>query len=152
MPRDIATRAIFKVVYEYNLGIDGKPMVYLDLTHIDRKTLDRKLEGILEIYEKFVGDDPRDVPMKIFPGMHYTMGGLWVDFNQDDEYPRHLRGGRVRTTQYPRRESAGREFPAVAASTEGLWPGRMRWRMRSRLQARDGRWRSCDAESSGRRK
>lgn len=82
VPRDVATRAIFKVVYEYNLGIDGQPMVYLDLTHIDRKVLDRKLEGILEIYEKFVGDDPRDVPMKIFPGMHYTMGGLWVDFNQ----------------------------------------------------------------------
>jgi len=70
------------VVYEQNLGIDGKPMVYLDLTHIDRATLDRKLEGILEIYEKFVGDDPRTTPMKIFPGMHYTMGGLWVDFNQ----------------------------------------------------------------------
>ncbi|HZP63002.1 MAG TPA: FAD-binding protein, partial [Terriglobales bacterium] len=71
--------AIHKVVYEHGLGIDGKPMVYLDLTHIDRKILDRKLEGILEIYEKFVGDDPRDTPMKIFPGMHYTMGGLWVD-------------------------------------------------------------------------
>jgi len=82
VPRDIATRAIHKVVYEHNLGIDGQPMVYLDLTHIDRKILDRKLEGILEIYEKFVGDDPRDVPMKIFPGMHYTMGGLWVDFDQ----------------------------------------------------------------------
>ena len=82
VPRDVATRAIHKVVYEYNLGIDGQPMVYLDLTHIDRATLDRKLEGILEIYEKFVGDDPRDVPMKIFPGMHYTMGGLWVDFDQ----------------------------------------------------------------------
>ncbi len=82
VPRDIATRAIHKVVYEHDLGIDGQPMVYLDLTHIDRKILDRKLEGILEIYEKFVGDDPRDVPMKIFPGMHYTMGGLWVDFEQ----------------------------------------------------------------------
>ncbi len=82
VPRDIATRAIHKVVYEHNLGIDGQPMVYLDLTHIDRKILDRKLEGILEIYEKFVGDDPRDTPMKIFPGMHYTMGGLWVDFEQ----------------------------------------------------------------------
>jgi len=82
VPRDVATRAIHKVVYEYDLGIDGQPMVYLDLTHIDRETLNRKLEGILEIYEKFVGDDPRDVPMKIFPGMHYTMGGLWVDFNQ----------------------------------------------------------------------
>jgi succinate dehydrogenase / fumarate reductase flavoprotein subunit len=82
VPRDVATRAIHKVVYEYDLGIDGQPMVYLDLTHIDRETLNRKLEGILEIYEKFVGDDPREVPMKIFPGMHYTMGGLWVDFNQ----------------------------------------------------------------------
>ncbi|HEY6272081.1 MAG TPA: succinate dehydrogenase flavoprotein subunit [Terriglobales bacterium] len=82
VPRDVATRAIHKVVYEYDLGIDGRPMVYLDLTHIDRETLDRKLEGILEIYEKFVGDDPRTTPMKIFPGMHYTMGGLWVDFNQ----------------------------------------------------------------------
>jgi succinate dehydrogenase / fumarate reductase flavoprotein subunit len=62
-------------------------MVYLDLTHIDRATLNRKLEGILEIYEKFVGDDPRDVPMKIFPGMHYTMGGLWVDFDQMTSIP-----------------------------------------------------------------
>jgi succinate dehydrogenase / fumarate reductase flavoprotein subunit len=87
VPRDVATRAIFKVVYEHNLGIDGKPMVYLDLTHIDRATLDRKLEGILEIYEKFVGDDPRTTPMKIFPGMHYTMGGLWVDFNQATNVP-----------------------------------------------------------------
>jgi succinate dehydrogenase / fumarate reductase flavoprotein subunit len=61
--------------------------VYLDLTHIDRATLDRKLEGILEIYEKFVGDDPRDVPMKIFPGMHYTMGGLWIDYKQATNIP-----------------------------------------------------------------
>jgi succinate dehydrogenase / fumarate reductase flavoprotein subunit len=87
VPRDIATRAIHKVVYEHGLGIDGQPMVYLDLTHIDRETLNRKLEGILEIYEKFVGDDPREVPMKIFPGVHYTMGGLWVDFNQMTNVP-----------------------------------------------------------------
>ena len=87
VPRDVATRAIHKVVYELGLGIDGQPMVYLDLTHIDKETLNRKLEGILEIYEKFVGDDPREVPMKIFPGMHYTMGGLWVDFNQMTNIP-----------------------------------------------------------------
>ena len=87
VPRDVATRAIFKVIYEHHLGIDSKPMVYLDLTHIDRATLDRKLEGILEIYEKFVGDDPRTTPMKIFPGMHYSMGGLWVDFNQATNIP-----------------------------------------------------------------
>src|ERR1700712_5655011 len=87
VPRDVATRAIFKVVYELDRGLDGQPMVYLDVTHIDRETLNRKLEGILEIYEKFVGDDPREVPMKIFPGMHYTMGGLWVDFEQQTNLP-----------------------------------------------------------------
>jgi succinate dehydrogenase / fumarate reductase flavoprotein subunit len=87
VPRDVATRAIHRVVYELGLGLEGQPMVYLDLTHIDRETLNRKLEGILEIYEKFVGDDPREVPMKIFPGMHYTMGGIWVDFNQMTNIP-----------------------------------------------------------------
>jgi len=87
VPGDVATRAIHKVVYEHNLGVDGQPMVYLDLTHIPREVLNRKLEGILEIYEKFVGDDPRDTPMKIFPGMHYTMGGLWIDFNQATNIP-----------------------------------------------------------------
>jgi succinate dehydrogenase / fumarate reductase, flavoprotein subunit len=87
VPRDVATRAIHKVVYELGLGLDGQPMVYLDLTHIDRETLDRKLGGILEIYEKFVGVDPHDEPMKIFPGMHYTMGGIWVDFDQMTNIP-----------------------------------------------------------------
>ncbi len=87
VPRDVATHAIHKVVYELGLGIDGQPMVYLDLTHIDRATLHRKLGGILEIYEKFVGVDPCVEPMKIFPGMHYTMGGIWVDFNQMTNVP-----------------------------------------------------------------
>jgi succinate dehydrogenase / fumarate reductase flavoprotein subunit len=86
VPRDVATRAIFKVVYEHGMGIDGQPMVYLDLTHLPKERL-HKLEGILEIYEKFVGDDPREVPMKIFPGVHYTMGGLWVDVNQQTNIP-----------------------------------------------------------------
>jgi succinate dehydrogenase / fumarate reductase flavoprotein subunit len=87
VPRDVATRAIHRVVYELGLGIDGQPMVYLDVSHIDRATLDRKLGGILEIYEKFVGVDPHLYPMKIFPGMHYTMGGIWVDFNQMTNIP-----------------------------------------------------------------
>ncbi len=79
VPRDIATRAIHKAVFELKLGIGGEPAVYLDLTHIPREVLDRKLEGILEIYEKFLGVDPRLEPMKVFPGMHYTMGGIWID-------------------------------------------------------------------------
>ncbi len=87
VPRDIATRAIHKVVYELGLGIDGQPAVYLDLTHLDPVMLDRKLGGILEIYEKFVGVDPKKEPMKVFPGMHYTMGGLWVDYDQMTNVP-----------------------------------------------------------------
>jgi succinate dehydrogenase / fumarate reductase, flavoprotein subunit len=79
VPRDIATRAIHRIVYQERLGVDGQPAVYLDVTHIPRETLDRKLEGILEIYEKFLGVDPRVEPMKVFPAMHYTMGGIWVN-------------------------------------------------------------------------
>src|SRR6201987_589649 len=79
VPRDIATRAIHKVVYEMKMGLAGEPAVYLDVTHIPREVLEKKLEGILEIYEKFVGTDPYNEPMKVFPAMHYTMGGLWVD-------------------------------------------------------------------------
>ena len=83
VPRDIATRAIHRIVYQEKLGLDGKAAVYLDVSHIPRETLDRKLEGILEIYEKFLGVDPREEPMKVFPGMHYTMGGMWV--NAEDQ-------------------------------------------------------------------
>ncbi len=79
VPRDIATRAIHRIAYQEKLGINGQAAVYLDVTHIPRETLDRKLEGILEIYEKFLGVDPRDEPMKVFPAMHYTMGGIWVN-------------------------------------------------------------------------
>ncbi len=93
VPRDIATRAIHKVVFELGLGVEGQPAVYLDLTHIDPKILDRKLGGILEIYEKFVGVDPRKEPMKVFPGMHYTMGGLWVDFQHRTNLPGLLAAG-----------------------------------------------------------
>lgn len=87
VPRDIATRAIFKVCVDMKLGVNGENMVYLDLSHKDPHELDIKLGGILEIYEKFVGEDPRKVPMKIFPAVHYSMGGLWVDFDQMTNIP-----------------------------------------------------------------
>jgi len=95
VPRDVATRAIFKVVFEEKLGIDGQPMVYLDLTHIDAKTLDRKLEGILEIYEKFVGDDPRVTPMKIFPACTTPWAdcGSITNSRRTSRYLRRRRGG-----------------------------------------------------------
>lgn len=84
VPRDIATREIFNLCREgYSVDPD-QYSVYLDLTHIPRAELDRKLGGILEIYEKFKGVDPRDEPTKIFPAVHYTMGGAWVDYEKDE--------------------------------------------------------------------
>ncbi|MGA1618667.1 MAG: succinate dehydrogenase flavoprotein subunit [Pirellulales bacterium] len=83
VPRDIATREIFDICTTDGLSVEQDRLcVYLDLTHIPRETLDRKLGGILEIYEKFQGVDPRDTPMKIFPAVHYSMGGLWVDYEK----------------------------------------------------------------------
>lgn len=82
VPRDIAAQEIYDICINQGMGVGGGQMVYLDLTHIPRKELDRKLGGIMEIYEKFVGDDPRDIPMKIFPAVHYSMGGLWIDYEK----------------------------------------------------------------------
>lgn len=79
VPRDIAAREIYQVCVHMGLGINGENRVYLDLSHIDADYLNRKLAGIMEIYEEFVGDDPRKVPMQIFPSVHYSMGGIWVD-------------------------------------------------------------------------
>jgi succinate dehydrogenase / fumarate reductase flavoprotein subunit len=81
VPRDIATREIFDICVNDGLSVDPDKMcVYLDLTHISKSELDRKLGGILEIYEKFQGVDPRVEPMRIFPAVHYSMGGLWADY------------------------------------------------------------------------
>src|SRR5262249_54659945 len=95
VPRDIATREIFNVCRELKLGVDGKDQVYLDLTHLGRATLEEKLKGVVEIYEKFVGDDPAKVPMRVFPGMHYSMGGLWIDYDHMTNVPGLFAAGEV---------------------------------------------------------
>jgi succinate dehydrogenase / fumarate reductase, flavoprotein subunit len=88
VPRDIASRELFLKCMHEKRGIynakSGKNEneVYLDLTHLPKEMLRHKLAGILEIYEKFVGEDPYDNPMKVFPAVHYSMGGLWVDFEK----------------------------------------------------------------------
>jgi len=89
VPRDIGSREILRVC-EMGLGIDGKNQVYLDVSHLE-PAAQKKLEAILHIYEKFTGDDPRRVPMRIFPAVHYTMGGAWVDFPASDDPDRYTR-------------------------------------------------------------
>ncbi len=100
VPRDIATREIFDVCVNQKLGINGENMVYLDLSHKDPKELDIKLGGIIDIYEKFVGEDPRKVPMKIFPAVHYSMGGLWVDYDQMTNIPGVFAAGECDYSQH----------------------------------------------------
>jgi len=84
VPRDIATREIFWKCQE-GYGIGGGRMVYLDCTHLPEATK-TKLAGIFEIYEKFTGDDPRAVAMKIFPAIHYTMGGLYTIYEPKEDH------------------------------------------------------------------
>ena len=100
VPRDIATREIFDVCVNQKLGVNGENMVYLDLSHKDPKELDIKLGGIIEIYEKFTGDDPRKLPMKIFPAVHYSMGGLWVDYDQMTNIPGLFAAGECDYSQH----------------------------------------------------
>ncbi len=85
VPRDVASREIYEIVYNQKLGVEGQPMVYLDLTHKTKEYLEDRLGGIIDIYKKFTGDDPREVPMKIFPAVHYSMGGLWTDYESTAE-------------------------------------------------------------------
>jgi len=84
VPRDVASRAVWKVTQEHGMGIGGEHKVYLDLTHLDPVFVEKRLHAILEIYRKFQGVDPVTNPMVISPCMHYSMGGLWVDFERDE--------------------------------------------------------------------
>ncbi|MBS2020623.1 MAG: succinate dehydrogenase flavoprotein subunit [Deltaproteobacteria bacterium] len=88
VPRDIASRELFLKCFHDGRGVyndkshKNELEVYLDVTHLPKEVLRKKLAGVLEIYEKFVGEDPYENPMRIFPAVHYSMGGLWVDFEK----------------------------------------------------------------------
>lgn len=93
VPRDVASRAIYDVCVNQGLGVDGENKVYLDLSHIPAEYLERKLGGILEMYSEFMGKDPRKVPMEIYPSVHYSMGGIWVDRKHFTNIPGLLASG-----------------------------------------------------------
>lgn len=89
VPRDIGAREVLRIC-ELGLGVDGLPQVYLDVSHLPAN-VQHKIESVLEIYRKFTGDDPHKVPMKIFPAVHYSMGGAWVDWPASDDPDRLTR-------------------------------------------------------------
>src|ERR687885_649908 len=84
-PRDIASRAAKEVCDEgRGVGPSGRG-VYLDfadaIKRLGRKTIEERYGNLFEMYEKITGEDAYKVPMRIYPAVHYTMGGLWVDYN-----------------------------------------------------------------------
>lgn len=101
VPRDVATREIFDVCVHQGLGVDGKNMVYLDITHIPEDVARRKLGAVIDIYTKFVGDDPTKIPMKIFPGMHYSMGGLHIGYVKKDNGDMDITNPKTEMTNIP---------------------------------------------------
>ena len=89
VPRDIGSREVMRIC-ELGLGVENQSQVYLDVSHLPPEK-QHKLEAILDIYQKFTGDDPRKKPMKIFPAVHYSMGGAWVDWPAADDPDRGAR-------------------------------------------------------------
>ncbi|MEV6710038.1 fumarate reductase/succinate dehydrogenase flavoprotein subunit [Micromonospora wenchangensis] len=91
VPRDIASRAA-KNVCDEGRGVGPTKLgVYLDfadaIERLGRKAIEAKYGNLFEMYERITGEDPYRVPMRIYPAVHYTMGGLWVDYDLQSTIP-----------------------------------------------------------------
>ena len=127
VPRDVASRAIFKVCVHMGLGIDGDRRVYLDLSHIPADYLERKLGGIIEIYTEFVGKDPRKVPMEIFPSVHYSMGGIYVDRKHFTTIPGLMASGECDHQYHGANRLGANSLLSAAYSGTVSGPEAMKW-------------------------
>ncbi|MFI6071257.1 fumarate reductase/succinate dehydrogenase flavoprotein subunit [Actinoplanes sp. NPDC051343] len=91
VPRDIASRAAKNVCDEGRGVGPGGLGVYLDfadaITRLGRHAVEEKYGNLFEMYERITGDDPYRTPMRIYPAVHYTMGGLWVDYDLQSTIP-----------------------------------------------------------------
>ena len=85
VPRDVASRNAKYVVDEGKSVIPGAEAVYLDfaesIERLGKDAISARYGNLFEMYERITADSPYEVPMRIFPAVHYTMGGLWVDYN-----------------------------------------------------------------------
>ena len=91
VPRDVASRAA-KSVCDEGRGVGpGGRGVFLDfrdsIQRLGRATVEERYGNLFEMYERITGDDPYKTPMRIYPAVHYTMGGLWVDYNLQSNIP-----------------------------------------------------------------
>ncbi len=89
-PRDIASRNA-KEVCDEGRGANGGESVYLDfedsIKRLGKKAIEEKYGNLFEMYQTITGENPYETPMKIYPAPHYTMGGLWVDYNLMSNVP-----------------------------------------------------------------
>ncbi|MCO5112794.1 MAG: fumarate reductase/succinate dehydrogenase flavoprotein subunit [Bdellovibrionaceae bacterium] len=90
-PRDVSSRqAKFRVDEGKGVGATGKA-VFLDfrdaIKRLGQPAISEKYGNLFQMYEKITGEDPYKVPMRIYPAVHYTMGGLWVDYNLQSTVP-----------------------------------------------------------------
>jgi succinate dehydrogenase / fumarate reductase flavoprotein subunit len=96
-PRDIASRAAKQVCDEGRGVGEGGRGVYLDfrdaIERLGRKKIEERYGNLFEMYERITAEDPYKVPMRIYPAVHYTMGGLWVDYNLMSTVPGLFVGG-----------------------------------------------------------
>lgn len=91
VPRDVAARAAKKACDEgYGVG-PSKVAVYLDfadaIKRLGKETVSARYGNLFEMYEKITGENPYETPMRIYPAVHYTMGGLWVDYELSTNIP-----------------------------------------------------------------
>ncbi len=96
-PRDISSRAA-KHVCDEGRGVGPNGLgVFLDfrdaLARLGRRVMDERYGNLFEMYERITGDDPHQVPMRIYPAIHYVMGGLWVDYDLMSTIPGLFVGG-----------------------------------------------------------
>jgi succinate dehydrogenase / fumarate reductase flavoprotein subunit len=91
VPRDIASRAAKNVCDEGRGVGPGGLGVYLDfadaIKRLGKNAVEEKYGNLFEMYERITGDDPYVTPMRIYPAVHYTMGGLWVDYDLQSTIP-----------------------------------------------------------------
>ena len=114
LSRDIVSFIIY-CVCRMGKGVKARQQAYLDITQLHqsrggpytRDQINDKLEGVLEIYEKFMREDPIDLPMRIYPAVHYTMGGLWVDYETNGDGTWDVDSPRNQMTNIPGLYAAG---------------------------------------------
>ena len=112
LSRDLVSFIIY-CVCRAGKGVKKRQQVYLDISHLhykdgmSREAIYDKLGGVLEIYEKFMREDPIDNPMRIYPAVHYTMGGLWVDYEKGHDTILDLHSARNQQTNIAGLYAAG---------------------------------------------